>query len=717
MIWHALSAFALEFGVRVSWRDLAAHAAQMPSDLQPEVAAVSLQNFGLQAITYQVATLSDIKSFPCMLELKADGWAVVSSLTLDKVKAQLFTQEMEEAPTQSTTGAQWFPLDSIQSQMTGLALSAAYARSTQSGDEPSGSDRSDWFWHVFSRLRAHYGDCVVAAVLINLLALAGSMFSMNVYDRVVPNAALNSLWALAIGVSLAGILEFGLRSLRAHVLDEAGKRADLVLSAAIFKKTLQLKAGQRPHSSGQWAGQVREFESVRDFVSSSTLVVLTDLPFCILFFGVIAWMGGQLVWVPLCAGLLTMMFGALTQIPIRRSVERYQFENTQKHAMLIESVERLETIEALGAQSSLQSKWERVCASTAGSAMASRLASSLTVNMSQWLQQVASTSLIVVGVYLILMGQLTVGALIGCSILASRALAPLGQVAGLMARWHNTKMSFTAIDKVMNIPVHDTPSKTFVSMDKFKSDIELDNVVFNFPRSERAVLTIPRLQFQSNEITAVMGPMGSGKSSLLRLLAGLIAPTQGSLMVDGLELKQLSPADWRAQVSWVSQDVVLFKGSLRENLLIASPKVRDERFLHVLKICGLENLVREHPQGLDMPLGESGMALSGGQRQLVALARALLSDAPIILLDEPTSAMDMHGEQQLLARLRAEFEGKLVVIATHRPGPLELASRLIILDQGRVAADGLRDEVLQAVKEGRVQRPRPSLKPVSEVAA
>ncbi len=716
MIWHALSAFALEYGVRVSWRDLASHTAQMPQDLQPEVAAVNLQHFGLRANTYHLNALKDIKSVPCMLQLKANGWAVVTSISADRVKALLFTEEIDDVATQSPF-SQWFSFESIQSQLTGLALSAVYTGSSNSNRSEVTNDRSDWFWGVFGRLRAHYGDCVVAAVLINLLALAGSMFSMNVYDRVVPNAALNSLWALAIGVSLAGILEFGLRSLRAHVLDEAGKRADLVLSAAIFKKTMQLPSDQRPQSSGQWAGQVREFESVRDFVSSSTLVVLTDLPFCVLFFAVIAWMGGQLVWVPLAAGLLTVIFGALTQFPIRRSVERYQFENTQKHAMLIESIERLETIEALGAQSSLQSKWERVCASTASSAMASRLASSLTVNMSQWLQQLASTSLIVFGVYLILTGQLTVGALIGCSILASRALAPLGQVAGLMARWHNTKMSFSAVDKVMNLPVHDMLGKTFVSMDKFKHHLELDSVVFNFPRNERSVLNIPRLSFQSNEITAVMGPVGSGKSSLLRLLAGLLTPSQGRMMVDGLELKQLSPADWRAQVSWVSQDVVLFRGSLRENLLIASPKVRDERFLHVLHLCGLDHLVREHPQGLDMPLGESGSALSGGQRQLVALARALLSDAPIILLDEPTSAMDMHGEQQLLARLRGEFEGKLVVIATHRPGPLELASRLIILDQGRIAADGLRDEVLQAVKEGRVQRPRPSLKPVGEAAA
>jgi ATP-binding cassette subfamily C protein LapB len=259
--------------------------------------------------------------------------------------------------------------------------------------------------------------------------------------------------------------------------------------------------------------------------------------------------------------------------------------------------------------------------------------------------------------------------------------------------------------------------KTFVSMEKFQHRIEIDHVSFSFPRADKPVLSVPRLQFNMGEIAAVMGPVGSGKSTLLRLLAGLVSPTQGKMLVDGLDLRHVSPADWRAQVAWVSQDVVLFKGSLRENLLIASPRVKDERFLQVLSLCGLDSLVMEHPLGIDMPLGEAGHALSGGQRQMVALARALLADAPIVLLDEPTSAMDMAGEQQLLMRLAPELKGRLVVLATHRPGPLELASRLLILDQGRVAADGPRDAVLQAVSEGKVQRVRPVLKPVTEVAA
>ena len=718
MIWQALSALALELDVRVSWRDLASQVPSMPESLRPELAAVALKKHGLQAHTTQCERLSELKGFPCLLALKDGTWVLLTALDGDKAKVRSFanTANADENPWPES---QWVTFQELQDKFSGLVLTASRVFNPQSSEKnPGATPQADWFWGVFSRLRVHYSDCVVAAILINLLALAGSMFSMNVYDRVIPNAAMHSLWALAVGVMLASLLEFGLRSLRAYVLDEAGKRADLVLSSAIYQKTLSLGPTQRPPSAAQWASQIREFESVRDFVSSSTLVVLTDLPFCVLFFAVIGWMGGSLVWVPLVAGGLTVAFGALTQWPIRRSVERYQFESTQKHALLIESLERLETIEALGAQPTFLGKWQRVCATTARSAMASRMASALTVNVSQWLQQIATTALIVYGVYLILAGQLTVGALIGCSILASRALAPLTQVAGLMARWHNTRIAFRAVHQLMALPEPSAEGpQAHVGMARFSDQLQCEEVSFCFPRTDTPVLQLPRLQWRLGETVAVMGPVGSGKSTLLRLLAGLISPTQGRVWVDGIDRRHLSPADWRAQVAWVSQDTVLFRGSLRDNLLLGSPQVSDQRLLEVLLRCGLDTWVMAHPMGLDMPLGEGGHGLSGGQRQMVALARALLSNAPIVLLDEPTSALDMLGEKQLLARLQPEWQDKLVVIATHRTGPLDMVKRLLILDQGRVVADGPRDSVLQAVQEGKVSRHRPVLKTVAEVAA
>lgn len=701
MIWYSLAALAGQHGRRVSWRDLARHAAQVPDAVLPEVAAASLQAHGLTARVQKLsahAPLEDLAT-PVVLRLTSGAWVLLLSLETDCAKVL----NAQDAAFSMEPVAEGWSHERLANELEGLAIDVPNPQ----GDLPGALvdvAREDWFWGVFARLRAHYGDCVLAAVLINLLALAASMFSMNVYDRIIPNGAMHSLWTLGVGVFLAALLELGLRMLRAHVVDDAGKRADLALSAALLRQMLNLRAVDRPTSSGQWVSQLREFESVRDFVSSSTLVALSDLPFAFLFLIVMAWIGGPLVWVTVLAAVLTVCVGLLTQWPIRRTVQRYQYENTQKHAYLIETLERLETIEALGAQAQVQGRWERVCAAAARSAMGTRMASALTLNFGQFIQQMANVALIVLGVHQILAGQLTVGALIGCTILASRALSPLGQVAALMARWQHTQQAFQSVDKLMQLPLRDDPARNGVRLPAQPVTLKLEGVRLRYPRSETDVLHIDHLQLHPGEIVAVSGPVGSGKSTLLRVLAGLLCPTEGRVLVNGLQVQQLSPADWRAHVSWVGQDSVLFRGSLRENLLMAAPQVSDERLMQVMRLCGLDRLVAQHPQGLDMPLGEAGQALSGGQRQWVALARALLANAPVLLLDEPTSAMDMAGEQTLLERLRPELHGRLVVLATHRPGPLELAQRLLVLDAGRLVADGPRDAVLAALRQGKVPR-------------
>lgn len=759
MIWQVLARLVLAHGRRLSWRDLQAHACTVPAQAQPEVAALTLRAFGVNASVQQLAVpAQDLQrlSLPVAMRLIGGEWLLLCGFDGEHVQVERFTpaqptpqgdrcsspastdafaqaptrpaqnlleaqggaDELADAAARSRT-ERW-PLERLLALGDGVCIGVIAEQASASVSDPAEAaaglgrgdggvvNADDWFWGVFARLRAHYGDCVLAAVLVNVLSLAGSMFSMNVYDRIIPNAALTSLWTLAVGVGLAALLELGLRSLRAHVLDDAGKRADLALSSALLRQMLDLRPADRPVSSGQWASQLREFDAVRDFVSSSTLVALTDLPFAVMFVLVMAWIGGPLVWITLVAGALTVVVGMLTQWPIRRSVERYQYENTQKHAFLIETLERLETIDALGAASHVQGRWERLCAAAARSAMGTRMASALTANAAQFIQQLASVGLIVAGVYLILAGQLTTGALIGCSILASRVLSPMGQVAGLMARWQNTRMSFLQIQRLMRLPRRHEPLQTFVgwpvSTEGSGPDLELKDLRFRYPRTEVDVLRIGGLRLQAGQTVAVTGPVGSGKSTLLRVLAGLQWPTEGQLLVGGLAAHQISPAEWRAHVAWVGQDAVLFRGTLRENLLMAAPSVSDGRLLQVLRLCGLDRLAAAHPQGLDMPVGEGGQALSGGQRQWVALARALLADAPVLLLDEPTSAMDMGFEQVLMARLRTEFAGRLVVVSTHRPGPLALADRLLVLDAGQVVADGPRDVVLKAIAEGRVGR-------------
>ncbi len=699
--WLAAADLALLHGRRVSARELHAQSAELGAALVPELVARALQRHGFSATTANLGwePLRQCAK-PVLLLLQGGEVGLCTALDAELISLRHYTPGAADPELVVWTRADFM------ARFAGTAVLAtpdAQFDSAQRGDTLPNNQH--WFWQVFKQLRRHYGDCVMAAVLVNLLALAGSMFAMNVYDRIVPNAAMHSLWVLAIGVLIAGLLEVFLRTVRARIVDEAGKRADLQLSARIYSQTLNLGPKDRPSSSGQYAGQLRDFESVREFVSSTTLLSFTDLPFVFLFLAVIGFLGGPLIWVPVAAAVLILLTSALSQVPIRQSIERYQYENSQKLAFMVESFERMETIQALGAQRAIMGRWERLCAVTARSAMGSRLAASVAMNLTQFIQQTANTVLIVWGVYLILEGRLTTGGLIGCSILLGRALGPMAQVAGLITRWQQARTSYDAVNRIMALPGLYEPSQTYVQVKQAKGPLELKAVQFSYPRTDRKVLQIERLSLNLGEVTAIMGPVGSGKSTLLRLLAGLQAPTEGQVLLDGLDSRQISPADWRAQVGWVGQDAVLFRGSLRDNLLIASPQVSEAQLLHILRITGLQHLVADHPAGLDMPLGENGHALSGGQRQLVALARALLSPCPILLLDEPTSAFDMAGEAALLQALKPELTGRLVLIATHRPGPLSLADRLIVLDRGRITADGPRDAVLQAVQQGQVKRP------------
>jgi ATP-binding cassette subfamily C protein LapB len=563
-------------------------------------------------------------------------------------------------------------------------------------------NQKHWLFSTLWRYRRYYRSGALASVLINVLALASIFFTMNVYDRVIPNQAFTTLWSLAIGVTVAMLFEAVTRYVRAHLLDTAGKKADLIVGSLLFRQALSVRMEHKPQSSGTFANQLREFESVREFVSSATLAALADLPFILLFMGVIFTIGGPLGWVPMLMLPLILIVCVIIQWPLAKIMKANLQEASLKQGVLIESIEGMETLKAVNGQAYMQRRWQNFSALQAGSASKSKRFSTLATGAVTFLQQFQTVMLIVIGVYLIDAGTLTMGALIGTVMLAGRATAPLGQVIGLATRYQQAKAALGSLNKLMSMPVDRDEEQEYVTDPDLSGGITLKGVQFSYPappmRPNPKVLHSISLDIKAGERVAILGAIGSGKSTLLRIMARLYMPTEGQMFAAGLDVNQIDPADWRHTVGFVSQDARLFYGSLRENVMLSVPDASSNEFMRVLKLTGLDQIAARHPQGIHLPVGEHGGNLSGGQRQLVALARTLLTRPQTLLLDEPTSAMDAQTEQQFLRHLHAATNGQTLIVVTHRPSLLSLVDRIIVIDNGKVAMDGPKESVLARLR-------------------
>ncbi|EIK59745.1 type I secretion system permease/ATPase [Pseudomonas lactis] len=569
----------------------------------------------------------------------------------------------------------------------------------RAGEETPHSD-GHWLLSTLWRYRQYYRSAAIGALLINVLALASIFFTMNVYDRVVPNQAFVTLWSLGIGVTIAMVFEAVARYVRAHLLDMAGKKADLVLGAMLFRQALSVRMEHKPASSGSFANQLREFESVRDFATSATLAAVSDLPFVLMFVGVIFIIGGPLGFVPLLLIPLIVIISVIIQWPLARTMQENLRESSLKQGVLIETVEGLESLKAVSGEAYMQRRWETFSALASATAMKSRKLSSLATGIVTFFQQVQTVVLVICGVYLIDAGELTMGAMIATVMLASRATAPLGQVVGLAVRFQQAKAALNSLNKLMALPVDRDVSREYLAKPTLTGQLSLKDIGFAYPappmQSNPPILQGVNLTIQAGERVAVIGRIGSGKSTLLRVMARLYVPVSGQLFSDGLDVNQIDPADWRKMVGYVGQEARLFYGSLRENVMIGRPQATADEFLRVLRLTGLDHIAARHPQGINLPIGEMGEGLSGGQRQLVSLARSLLARPELLLLDEPTSAMDSQTEALFLHHLRRATEGHTLVVVTHRPSLLDLVDRIIVIDEGKVVADGPKAQVLAA---------------------
>lgn len=664
--------------------------------LTPELFVRAARRAGLSAqlLRRPLSAIGDLV-MPCVL-LLADGRACVLARRTARgfevvvPETGLGRRELAEAELAACYGGYAF----FARPEIGFAQRDRELRAERSGH---------WFWSVLLRQWPVYAEVVVAALLINCFALASPLFIMNVYDRVVPNNAIETLWVLAIGAVIVFGFDFLLKTLRGYFVDAAGRVADIKLASATFGHVLNLRMAARPRSAGAFASNLREFETLRDFFTSATVVALVDLPF-ILFFVAIVWMiGGPVAAVPALAVPLVVGVGLLMQLPLNRIVRRTFKEAAQKHGVLVEAINGLETIKSVGGEGRMQGLWENFVAATAHSANQSRLYSSITVYFAALAANLVTVGVVVVGVYRIGEGLMTVGALVACTIIAGRAMAPLGQVATILTRFHQARTALDTLDAVMNLPVERPPEKVFVHRPRLDGGIELRQVSFTYPGQKLPALIDVSFKVAPGERVALIGRVGSGKSTLEKLVLGLYEPQDGAVLVDGTDLRQIDPADLRRNIGCVPQDVFLFHGTLRENITMGAPFVDDRTMLRAATMAGVEDFASRHPMGYDLDVGERGELLSGGQRQAVAIARAMLLDPPILVLDEPTSAMDNGAEARFMARMARETAGRTMLLVTHRASLLGLVDRLIVMDGGRLVADGPKDRVLKALSAGQIK--------------
>ena len=605
-------------------------------------------------------------------------------------------------PSEAAGGEQWVERALLADEYTGQALFARPRHELEELRTPLVPRVQSWFRDTLKLSRGLYTDAILASLLINLLGLMAPLFVMQTYDRVVPNQALSTLWVLAIGLLLGTLFELLLRVLRFRLLDVAGKKTDVVLSATLFERITGMTMKARPASIGGFAQSIHDFQGLREFLTAVTLTSLIDLPFALLMILVIGLLGGWLVVIPLLAFPITAVFALVIQHRLRDTVQRSLALGAERQALLIETLSGLETLKSCGAESERQHQWESTHGALARLDGHARMLSAIALNGTLFLQQLAGMAVIVAGVYSIIAGNLSVGALVACYMLNSRIMAPLGQIASLITRHQQAQLTMKSTDALMALPQERASQQRPLEHARLKGAIELRQVAFSYPEQSSPALQDINLRVAPGEKIGIIGRSGSGKSTLARLLMGFYAPSDGQILFDGLDQRQLDVADLRHQIGYVAHDLPLLSGTLRSNLTLGARYVSDERLLEVAELTGVSELARQHPQGFERPVGERGQLLSGGQRQAVLLARALMLDPPILVLDEPTSSMDNSSEEILRNRLAEWNRNKTLLLITHRAAMLSLVDRLIVLDGGKIVADGPKEAVIEALRKGRV---------------
>lgn len=669
--------------------------------LSPSITARAADRAGLTVnLVRQPITRLNRLLLPCIILLEGNRACLLEAIDLEQQTVQLRLPELDMQ-------AQQLPLSDVNATYTGIALYCRPSFRLADGQRRSAAEpehKGHWFWSVIRANRRVYRDILIAAFFINLFALTMPLFVMNVYDRVVPNHATDTLWVLAIGAMVVVCADLMLRMLRSWFVELAASRADLKLSGHIMERILGMRLKHSPQSVGSFAANVQSFESVRSFIGSMTITALIDLPFFLLFALIICLISWVMVIPVLVGALLIIVYALSVQAKMQQLSEVSSQASAQRNAGLIESLASATTLKSFNATSGMQRRWEHATEFLSGCSGKQRLLGASVGAGAAWIQQLVAVSMIITGVYLVINGDMSQGALIASYMLSSRAMAPVSQTASLLTQYYQAATALNSVEDMMAYEQERDSNKPHLSRGRLRGEIEFRNVSFTYPEQETAALNQVSFHVRAGERVAILGQVGSGKSTIEKLILGLYQPSSGSIFIDGVHINQIDPAELRRHIGYVPQDVQLLSGSVYDNVTLGQTQPSQERVLQAVHVSGLARLIGPHADGMGMQVGEAGSRLSGGQRQTIAVARAVMADSSMLLLDEPTSAMDSTLENHVSKGLDQFSQGKTLLLVTHRTGLLKMVERLIVLDGGSVVADGSKQQVLQALEQGSIQR-------------
>jgi len=630
---------------------------------------------------------------PCVLMLKDQKACVLQSIDFKNNKAVISQPE--------TGGEAALSIEELESVYVGyLFLIKQKYHGDRDFDVHIGNDKKHWLWGAIRQSAPIYRDVIIASILVNIFALVSPLLVMNIYDKIVPNLAFESLWVLAVGASIAYTFDFILKQLRGYLIDVAGKKVDIQTSSKLFSKVIGLSLEKRAPSVGGMARQLGEFDSVREFLSSATVTALVDLPFAMLFVFIIYLVAGDLAVFSVIATLLILGYALLVQPKLRHSIEESNKFSGLRHGHLIESLSSLESIKANGAEGVVQNAWQQMLGHTSTWQLKTKVITNSVANVSSFIVQMVVVAVIVLGVYRVSDGLISMGGIIAAVMLSSRAVGPMAKIASLMTRYNQTMSSLRQLDGIMGQEGEFEDKGHLASHTKLEGHIVMDHVKFNYPEIQKAALNPFSLKIKPGEKIAIIGRNGSGKTTLAKLLLGLFQPTEGSIRYDGLHQGQIHPSDLRRNIGYLPQDIVLFHGSIKDNILFGTKQVTEYQLLRAVQMSGVSLFTDMESEGLELQVGEGGKSLSRGQRQAVALARAILNDPQMLLLDEPTASLDARAEKLFIQSMKQTIQHRTLFLITHKMHLLQLVDRILVLDSGHLVADGSKEVILEKLKNG-----------------